>query len=53
MDGDPEAYFAGLQMQVQKAVSPQRTGTIAPHYRRLSVAALASRLARNLARNLT
>lgn len=48
VDGDPEAYFAGLQMQVQKAVSPQRTGTIAPHYRRLSVAALASRLARNL-----
>jgi len=45
---DTEAYFAALAKQVQKSVSPQRTGTIAPHYRRLSVAALSTRLARGL-----
>jgi 4-hydroxybenzoyl-CoA reductase subunit beta len=47
-DDDPEAYFAALGKCVQKTVSPQRTTTIAPHYRRLSVAAVAVRLARAL-----
>ena len=45
---DADAYFADLSKQVQKAVLPQRTSTIAPHYRRLSAAALAVRLARGL-----
>ncbi|MCF6233393.1 MAG: 4-hydroxybenzoyl-CoA reductase subunit beta [Rhodobacteraceae bacterium] len=45
---DPKAYFAALGKRMQKGVSPQRTTTIAPHYRRLSVAALAMRLARSL-----
>lgn len=45
---DADAYFADLSKQVQKAVSPQRTSTIAPHYRRRSAAALAVRLARGL-----
>lgn len=45
---DPDAYFAALGKCVQKTVSPQRTTTIAPHYRRLSVAAVAVRLARGL-----
>lgn len=47
-DIDHEAYFAGLGKLVQKAVSPQRTTAIAPHYRRLSGAALAIRLAKKL-----
>lgn len=47
-DDDPKAYFAALGKLIQKGVSPQRTTTIAPHYRRLSVAALAVRLARSL-----
>ncbi len=46
---DADAFFAALVKTVQKAVSPQRTTTIAPHYRRLSVAALAGRIARRLA----
>ncbi len=46
---DADAYFAALEKQVQKAVSPQRTSTLAPHYRRLSVSALAARLARQTA----
>ncbi|MCP5036189.1 MAG: 4-hydroxybenzoyl-CoA reductase subunit beta [Rhodobacteraceae bacterium] len=45
---DPNAFFANLNKAVQKAVSPQRTTTIAPHYRRLSIAAMAARLAREL-----
>lgn len=45
---DPDAYFTNLGKLVQKAVSPQRTTTIAPNYRRLSISALASRLARGL-----
>jgi 4-hydroxybenzoyl-CoA reductase subunit beta len=48
-DADADSYFAGLGKLVQKGVSPQRTTTIAPHYRRLSVAALAVRVARALA----
>ena len=48
---DTEAFFANLKKTVQKAVSPQRTTTIAPHYRRLSVSALAVRLARQLAQD--
>lgn len=47
-DADPEAFFEALGKQVQKAVSPQRTTTIAPHYRRLSAAAMAMRLAKAL-----
>ncbi|MFQ5623122.1 MAG: 4-hydroxybenzoyl-CoA reductase subunit beta [Paracoccaceae bacterium] len=46
---DREAYFAGLEKLVQKTVSPQRTTTAAAHYRRLSVSALAARLAKGLA----
>ena len=49
---DAEAFFGAVEKLVQKAVSPQRTGTIAPHYRRLSVSALAARMARDLARGL-
>jgi 4-hydroxybenzoyl-CoA reductase subunit beta len=49
MTEDPDAWFAALEKAVQKAVSPQRTTTIAAHYRRLSVSALAARLARGLA----
>lgn len=42
------AFFAAIEKAVQKAVSPQRTTTIAPHYRRLAVSALAARIAREL-----
>ncbi|NOX41204.1 MAG: 4-hydroxybenzoyl-CoA reductase subunit beta [Alphaproteobacteria bacterium] len=45
---DADSYFEALEKQVQKSVSPQRTTTTAPHYRRLAVAALAVRLARGL-----
>ncbi|WP_372885294.1 4-hydroxybenzoyl-CoA reductase subunit beta [Shimia sp.] len=45
---DAEAFFSALGKAVQKAVSPQRTTTIAPHYRRLSAAATAIRMARAL-----
>jgi len=45
---DPDTFFAELEKQVKRAVTPQRTTTIAPHYRRLAIAALASRLARGL-----
>ncbi len=45
---DPDTYFSNLEKLVQKTVSPQRTTTTAPHYRRLSVAALARRLTREL-----
>ncbi len=44
-----DAWFAALGKAVQKAASPQRTGTVRPHYRRLAIAALAERLARRLA----
>ncbi|MCV0429384.1 MAG: 4-hydroxybenzoyl-CoA reductase subunit beta [Roseibium sp.] len=47
-ESDREAYFTALGKQVQKAVSPQRTTTIAPHYRRLSAAALTIRIAKAL-----
>ncbi|MCH8950575.1 MAG: 4-hydroxybenzoyl-CoA reductase subunit beta [Proteobacteria bacterium] len=48
-DGDdPDAYFGALNKLVQKAVSPQRTTTTGAHYRRLAVAALAARLAKEL-----
>jgi len=43
-----EEFFAALEKDVQKAVSPQRTTTLAAHYRRLSVAAEAARLVRSL-----
>jgi 4-hydroxybenzoyl-CoA reductase subunit beta len=45
---DAATYFSALEKTVQKAVSPQRTTTTGAHYRRLSVAALAARLARQL-----
>lgn len=47
LTGD-DAWFAGLGKAVQKAVTPQRTSTFRPHARRLAVAALAVRLARDL-----
>jgi len=43
-----DIYFEGFKKSVQKAVSPQRTTTTAAHYRRLSVAAMAARIARGL-----
>lgn len=45
---DEDAFFAGIAKAVQKAVSPQRTTTMQPHYRRLSIAAVAARMARRL-----
>jgi len=45
---DADTFFKDMSKRVQKAVSPQRTSTTAPHYRRLSVSALACRLARGL-----
>ena len=45
---DRDAYFEAMGKLIQKAVSPQRTTTIAPHYRRLSIAALAVRIAQGL-----
>jgi len=48
-DGDPRAaFFARLGKLAQKTVSPQRTTTIQPHYRRLAIAALTMRLAQGL-----
>jgi len=47
-DDDAGAFFSKLEKQVQKSVSPQRTGTLAPHYRRLAVAALARRMAQDM-----
>ncbi len=47
-DTDRDEFFAKLEKQVQKTVSPQRTTTTGAHYRRLSVAALAKRLAMEL-----
>ncbi|GAB4296192.1 MAG: xanthine dehydrogenase family protein subunit M [Roseovarius sp.] len=44
-----DSFFAALQRDVQKAVSPQRTTALAAHYRRLAVAAEAVRLVRRLA----
>ncbi len=49
VEGDAEAYFSAFEKLVQKAVSPQRTSTLAPHYRRLSISAVAARVARGLA----
>ncbi|MBZ0129440.1 MAG: 4-hydroxybenzoyl-CoA reductase subunit beta [Rhodobacteraceae bacterium] len=46
--GDVDQFCADLEKAVQKAVSPQRTTTIQPHYRRLAASALARRLARRL-----
>lgn len=45
---DVETYFTTLNKAVQKAVSPQRTTITGAHYRRLSIAAMAARLAREL-----
>ncbi len=45
---DADAFFDALGKQVQKATSPQRTTSIAPHFRRLSAAATAIRLAKAL-----
>jgi len=41
-------YFGGLEKLAQKTVSPQRTTTAQPHFRRLAVAALARRLAEGI-----
>lgn len=41
-------FLKDLGKRVQRAVSPQRSTTIAPHYRRLAAAAVAERLARRL-----
>ncbi len=43
-----EDRFAELEKLVQKQVSPQRTSTVAAHFRRLGVSALARRLASRL-----
>lgn len=48
VDEDPDTFFAALGKIVQKQASPQRTTTTTAQYRRLSVAALAVRLARRL-----
>jgi hypothetical protein len=48
MSADTDAFYAAVNKDVQKAVSPQRTTTTGSHYRRLAVAALAERLARKL-----
>ncbi len=45
---DSDAFFEALGKLVQKVVSPQRTSSIAPHYRRLSAAATVIRLAKGL-----
>lgn len=47
--GDGAGFFATLEKEVQKTVSPQRTSPLPAHYRRLSVAAEAVRLVRGLA----
>jgi 4-hydroxybenzoyl-CoA reductase subunit beta len=45
---DAEAFFQALAKKVQKRVTPLRTTTIAANYRRLSIAAKAEDLAREL-----
>ena len=45
---DPEVFFASLVKRVQVRVTPLRTTTTAANYRRLSVSALAGKLAREL-----
>ena len=45
---DDEAFFTGLGKKVQRTVTPLRTTTIAANYRRVSISALAVRLAREL-----
>jgi len=45
---DHVAFFAALEKSVRKSISPQRTTTTGAHYRRLSVAALTRRLAKEL-----
>lgn len=47
-DGDADQFCTDLEKTVQKAVSPQRTTTTQPHYRRLAASALARRLAGRL-----
>jgi len=51
-DQDQDAAFNHLEKLVQKQASPQRTSTIASHYRRLAVSALARRLAKQLTLDL-
>lgn len=48
MGGDLDTYCTAISKQVQRAVSPQRTTTIAAHYRRVAVSAMAARLVRRL-----
>jgi 4-hydroxybenzoyl-CoA reductase subunit beta len=47
-DDDEDDFFVALGKSVQRNVSPQRTTTTSAHYRRLSIAALATRLAKRL-----
>lgn len=47
--GGDDGFYAAFEKDVQKAVSPQRTMPLAAHYRRLSVAAEAVWLVRELA----
>lgn len=51
-DQDQDTAFQHLEKLVQKQVSPQRTSTIASHYRRLAVSALTRRLAKRLTTDL-
>lgn len=46
---DGDAFFTALSKLVQKTVSPQRTTSTGAHYRRLSISAIAARLAKELA----
>ncbi len=47
-DDNRQDFFSALGNLVKKSVSPQRTTTIAAHYRRLSIAAITVRLAKTL-----
>lgn len=45
---DPGSFFTSLAKKVQKTVTPLRTTTTAANYRRVSISAMAERLAREL-----
>jgi len=47
-NNDSGVFFTSLAKQVQKRVTPLRTTTTAANYRRISIAAMAQRLAREL-----
>jgi len=48
LGAERDAYFGALEKLAQKTVSPQRTTTAQPHFRRLAVATLARRLAEGI-----